>query len=188
MKTASKKKINLIYDLVDLAILPAAFLICAKGLGIAILNTMLGLQWDLQYVASAIFSIRPTYNYISDAQLVNSYTNLFMYFVILSGAMIVTSKSLLLNARRASPYFVLKLAKHDLLHLLRSSISIYTEVFVWGIFLILTTVYIVLSFIIQSGELYDSNYAWIMGVSVFFTLTFVWITVQNIEQEMLYMQ
>lgn len=187
-KTAKskKEKVNLIFDLVDIAILPAALLICAKALGIAILNTILGLDWSIQSVASSIFSVKLTYDSASDAQLVNSYTNLFMYIVVLSGAMVVTSKSLLFHHKKASPYFVLKLAKHDLLHLLRTSIHIYKEVFVWGVFLITTTLYILVSLIISGGAGYDGNYGWIAGISVLFTITYLWITVQNIEEEMLY--
>lgn len=182
----NKSKKNLVYDLVDIAILPAALLICAKAVGIAILNSILGLDWDIQTVTSSIFSIRVQYTNPDDAAMINSYTNLFMYIVVIAGCMVVTSKSLLFHHRKASPYFVLKLAKYDLLHLLKTSMHIYKEAFVWGIFLILTTIYIFISFLSPASSSVGETYGWIAGLSILFTMTFLWITIQNIEEDLLY--
>jgi len=170
----------LIYELVDLAILPAALLICAKAVGMALLNSFLGLDWGIQTIANSIMSVRAVYQNSSDVILVNSYTNLFMFICVVAGCMVITSKSVLFHHKKASPYFVLKLAKYDLLHLLKTSFHIYKEAFVWGVFLILTTVYIFLSF------LWGETYAWIAGVSVLFAITFLWIMLQNIEEDLLF--
>jgi hypothetical protein len=177
---APEKKTPLIYELVDLAILPAALLICAKAVGIALLNTALGLDWSIKTVANAIFSVRAVYNTGQDVALITSYTNLFMFIAIFAGCLVVTSKSLLFHQRKASPHFVLKLAKYDLLHLLKSSAHIYKEAFIWGIFLILTTVYIFISFII--GQTYPE----IAGITLLFCMTFIWIMIQNIEEDLLF--
>lgn len=171
---------SLIYELVDMAILPAALLICAKAVGMALLNTILGLEWSIQTIASAVFSIKPVYSNPSDALLVSSYTNLFMFICVIAGCMLITSKSLLFHHRKASPNFVLKLAKYDLLHLLKSSMHIYKEAFIWSVFLILTTVYIFIAFLM------DQTYAWVAGLSIMFCLTFLWIMVQNIEEDILF--
>ncbi len=180
MVNRTENKTALIYELVDLAILPAALLICAKAVGMALLNNFLGLDWSIQTIANAVFSIRAVYQTTSDAVLVTSYTNLFMFICIVSGGMIVTSKSLLFHHRKASPHFVLKLAKYDLLHLLKSSFHIYKEAFVWGMFLILTTVYIFISF------LSSQTFGWVAALSVLFCLTFLWIMIENIEEDLLF--
>ncbi len=180
MSKTDQNKTALVYQLVDVAILPAALLICAKAVGMAVLNSLLGLPWSIQTITSTLFSIRAVYQNPNDAILVTSYTNLFMFICVVAGCLMVTSKSVLFNHRKASPYFVLKLAKYDLLHLLKSSFHIYKEAFVWGMYLILTTIYVFLSFLL------GQTYAWIAGVSILFCLTFLWIMVQNIEEDLLF--
>jgi hypothetical protein len=171
---------SLIYELVDMAILPAALLICAKAVGMALLNTILGLEWNVQTIANAIFSVKAVYSNTTDALLVSSYTNLFMFICVIAGCMLITSKSMLFHHRKASPHFVLKLAKYDLLHLLKNSMHIYKEAFIWSMFLILTTIYICISFLL------NQTYAWVAGLSFMFCLTFIWILVQDIEEDILF--
>lgn len=180
MSKKNVKKTSLIYELVDLAILPAALLICAKAVGMALLNTMLGLDWNVQNIANSIFSVRAVYESSQDVLLVSSFTNLFMFICVLSGCMLITSKAMLFHHRKASPHFVLKLARYDLLHLLKSSFELYKESFVWSVFMILTTIYIFLSFV------FDQTYAWVAGLSVMFCITFLWMLIQNIEEDILF--
>ncbi|BDQ04979.1 MAG: hypothetical protein KatS3mg084_0497 [Candidatus Dojkabacteria bacterium] len=180
MKRTEQKDVRLIYDLVDVAILPAALMILSKVLSITAINYFLGLDWSVRSVANSVFSIGLVYNSAEDAVLVSSYSNLFMFVSVIAGCMVVTGKSLLLNHRRASPYFVLKLAKYDLLHLLKSSFHIYKEAFVWTTFLIITTVYIFVSFLL------GMTYGWVATMTLLFTLIFIWIMVQNIEEELLF--
>lgn len=180
MKKVEEAQVSLVYELVDIAIMPAALLICAKAVGMAILNAVLGLNWSIQTIANAVFSIRTVYPSSNDALLVSSYTNLFMFICVMAGCMMITSKSMLFHHRKASPHFVLKLAKYDLLHLLKNSFHIYKEAFVWSVFLILTTVYIFLSFV------FNQTYAWVAGLSVMFCITFLWIMIQNIEEDILF--
>lgn len=180
MSRKDEGKSPLIFELVDLAVLPAALLICAKAVGMAVINSVFNLNWGIQTIASAVFSVRAVYENASDALLVSSYTNLFMFISVFVGAIIIVSKSLLFHYRKASPHFVLKLAKYDLLHLLKSSFNLYKEAFVWGVFLILTTVYIFISF------LFSQTYAWVAAISVMFCITFIWIMIQNIEEDILY--
>lgn len=176
----SVKNLPIIYDLVDLAIIPAALMICSKVVAIAGLNYLLDLDWGVQSAENVLFSMGLTYTNMDHAILVNSYSNLFMFVSVIAGCILVTSKSLLFNRKKASPYFLLKLAKYDLLHLLKSSFTIYKEAFVWGTFLIVTTVYIVISF------LFGMTYAWVAGLSILFSLTFLWIMIQNIEEDILF--
>lgn len=180
MAKRTENKTALIYELVDMAILPAALLICAKAVGMALINNFLGLDWSIQTIANAVFSVRAVYESSADAVLVTSYTNLLMFICVVAGTMLVTSKTLLFHHRKASPHFVLKLAKYDLLHLLKSSFNLYKEAFVWGVFMILTTVYIVISF------LYEQTYGWVAGVSVLFCMTFLWMMIDNIEEDLLF--
>ena len=180
MKSKKEENPALIYELLDLAILPAALLICAKAAGIALLNSLLQLDWGIQSIANAVFSVRVVYANASEAVLVTNYTNLFMFVMVLAGAIVVTSKSLLFHNRKASPYFVLKLARYDLLHLLKNSLHIYKETFVWSVFLILTTVYVCIS------ALNGQTQGWVAGISAMFTLTFLWVIVQNIEEEIMF--
>ena len=180
MIQAKENKMSLVYDLLDLAILPAALLICVKAVGMAALNYYLNLSWELHTYSNSFFSLKPTYINVSDILLVNSYTNLFLFICVSVGCMVVTSKALLFHSRKASPFFVLKLARYDLLHLLRSSMHLYKETFVWALFLILTTTYISISFLL--GE----TYSWIAGISVLFCITFIWIIIQNIEEDILF--
>jgi len=179
-RNAEQNNWPLVYELVDIAILPAALMICSKVLAIAGLNTLLGLNWGVQTVTDSFFTLALTYERIEDVRMITSYSNLFMFIAVIAGCMIVTSKSLLFNHRKASPYFVLKLAKHDLLHLLKSSFHVYKEAFVWGGFLIVTTTYIVISFL--TGQ----TYGWVAGLAVLFCLTFLWIMIENIEEEILF--
>lgn len=174
------QKENLIYDLVDLSLIPAFLLIIAKVGGIAFLNWVLNLDWKIVQDNALFINFKLTYPTLEQVVMVNSYTNLFMYICILAGVMVVTSKSMLLNHRKASPYLVLKLAKMDLLHLLQSSIKIYKEAFVWILFLIITTVYMFISFLLEL------NYPWIAGLTVITTLVILWIVIQNIEEDILF--
>lgn len=180
MRSKEEKNTPLIYDLVDLAILPAALFIAAKIIGVFGLNWLLGLPVGVEYTGTIFFPFQPGYERIEDVMMVESYSNLLVFIAILAGAFVITSKTLLFNHKKASPYFVLKLAKYDLLHLLKSSIHMYKEAFIWGTFLVITTVYIALSFL--AGK----TYGWVAGLSVFFCLTFLWIMIENIETEILF--
>ena len=175
-----QKSSSLIYDLVDLAILPAALFIAAKIIGVIGLNYMFGLPVGFEQTGALFFSYQPAYATPEDVLMVESYSNLFVFISVLAGCFVVTGKSLLFNHKKASPYFVLKLAKYDLLHLLKSSIHMYKEAFIWGTFLVLTTVYLVISFLV------GKTYGWVAGLSIFFCLTFLWIMVENIEEEILF--
>ncbi len=174
------QKENLIYDLVDLSLIPAFLLIIAKVGGITFLNWILNLDWRIVQDNSLFINFKLTYPTLEQVVMVNSYSNLFMYICILAGVMVITSKSMLLNHRKASPYLVLKLAKMDLLYLLQASIKIYKEAFVWLLFLVITTVYIFISFLMEL------NYAWIVGLVIVTTLLILWIVIQNIEEDILY--
>lgn len=171
---------SLIYDLLDIAILPAFLMMFTKAVAIAGLNIILELNWDVRYASGLFLPINLTYERTEDVVMVTSYSNLFMFVSIIVGCLVVTSKSLLFNHKKASPYFVLKLAKLDLLHLLKSSFEVYKEAFVWGCFLVTTTIYIFISFL--TGQ----TYGWIAALAVFFCLTFLWIMIKNIEEEMLF--
>jgi hypothetical protein len=176
----NEKQTPLIFDLVDIAILPAALFIIAKVAGVFGLNYLLGLSVGMENTGFLLFPYQPAYERIEDVIMVESYSNLLVFITIISGTFLVASKSLLFNHKKASPFFVLKLAKFDLLHLLKSSIHIYKEAFIWGVFLIISTVYISISFLL------GNTYGWVAGLSLFFCLTFLWIMLETIEEEILF--
>jgi hypothetical protein len=163
--------------ILDECVLPAALLISAKVLGIVMLNMILKLDWNVKSVANSFFSTRLEYSG-SDAILVSSYSNIFMYITIFSGLILILAKLFYLHPKHATPQLVLKLAKADLLHWIKSAFDLYHQVFVWLVFLVITTVFIFMTF------LNNETYEWVAWITVVITLVLLWIFVRLVDRDL----
>ena len=163
--------------ILDEAVFPAALLIAAKILGIVVLNVGFKLDWSVTSVANSFFSTRIEYSG-SDAVMVASYSNLLMYIAVFAGVAIILSKMFYLNPNHATPQLVLKLARADMLHWIRSAFELYHQAFVWFLFLVITTIFIFLNYL--NGDTYD----WIAWVVLVITIFTLWILIKVVDRDL----
>ena len=163
--------------LVDLAVIPAAILIFTKIISLLVLNSYLGLNWDVKAFSDAFFGIRLTYVSDQDIVKVVSYSDLFMHIAALSGAVLALSKLYYLHPKYINPAMVLKLAKKDSLHYIQSSFHMYHEAIVWCAFLIISDLLIIINFI------QNLTFDWVLGVSIISTLVVIFILVRTVDRD-----
>lgn len=162
--------------ILDECLVPTALLIAAKVLGIVILNQVLNLSWNIKSVSGSLFSTRLEYSG-SDVLVVSSYSNLFMYIVVVVGIVLIIFKMFYLHPKHATPQLVLKLAKADMLHWIKSAFDLYHQAFVWLIFLCITTVFILLSFF------NSETYSWVAWISIVCTVVILWLFIKLIDRD-----
>lgn len=174
-----ESKLNIFYELLDLAILPAALMLGAKLISMAVLLSWGSIQFVVVQNDNPLFPFTFIYSSQEDRNFVLGYSNLFMFLVVLVGSMFVASKSIIQMRAKTSSHFVLKLAKYDLITLLASSYQIYKEVFVWGSFLVICSIYLLFS------AAWGISYQWIAYISTVATLLYIWIVSQNIQLDLM---
>ncbi|MEI7603776.1 MAG: hypothetical protein WCJ19_02035 [bacterium] len=164
--------------LVDLAVVPAAVLVFTKIISILLLNAVLGLSWDVKTFSDAFFGVKLSYSSVDELTLVISYSNLFMLFAAITGAVLTLLKLFYLHPTHIKPSVVLKLAKSDKLHYIQSTFHLYHEAIVWCVFLIVADVIILINYV------QNLTYNWILGFSMICTLFLVFILVRTIDRDL----
>lgn len=164
--------------LVDEAVFPAAMIIAAKAIGVAIVNLSLGLSWSIDTVFNSFLSPHLIYGSYEEAIAVASYSNLIMYIAVFIGMGVIVAKAFYLHDSHVSPQMVLKLAKMDLLSMLGSSFQIYHQALIWFGFQLLTTIFIVVNY------MQGMTYGWITVAVVAVTLVTFWMLVKDIDLEL----
>lgn len=163
-------------DLLQYAILPSVFIIGAKIVSMTVLSFFGGISLQIiPNYSNPLFPFTLVFGSYEDKIFIMSYSNLFMFLVVLVGAMVIATRSTLIIRSKQSSTFVLKLARYDLLNLVNSSYETYKEVFVWSVFLVITSVYLVFS------AFANNTYSWISYIAVTATLFFLWVIIRNIQ-------
>lgn len=113
-----------IIKLIDTAILPAIAIVAAKIVGIALINRLFDLSWQL--TENGLF-----YASTQDLILANSYSGLFTYAVVLIGLLWVLIRSQFFHDSHITPKLSAKLFSAGFAHLIGSTYEIYSAAIIW---------------------------------------------------------
>ncbi len=145
--------------LIDSSLLPAAILIVGKVIGIYFVAKVFELSWTIESASNTLFSVRPIFD-DKDLMLVSSYSDLFMFSLVLIGLSFSLFRAVFLHASHIDPKFVAKLATNNLLNLIKDSFDVYFEGSMWLVFTWVST------FTILVNILLNKTFIWV-GVIAF---------------------
>lgn len=167
---------NSLIKLIDNALLPAVLLIFGKFFGLYIFSNLFGIQLAFSDTRDALLYLRPV---VVDQQIVDlsTYSDLFMFLVVSIGFLVVIIRSAVLNESRVSVDTVTKLAKFNLVKIVRSSYELYHSGVVWLIFTWVANFIIVLNYISQKTQL------WLLVISSIFTLLLTVLLLRDVFKE-----
>jgi hypothetical protein len=163
--------------LIDEAILPALLLILAKFAGVLIVTWVIGSSWQLKFSSALPFLPSVSYPNYETYLASNSYSNFFMYLVLVMGCSVILVRAHFFHSSHISPTLHARLASLRLSSLVSDTFSLYHQGTIWLLFLWLATILI----LIQS--FLSLNFAWIAIISFLVTLNFSWFLLVDIEQE-----
>lgn len=160
--------------LIDEAIIPAIVIFVAKLFAVVFLIQWLGARWEFNTL-----SIFPGISFEDTATLnfVNSYSNLFMYIVVVSGFAWVLTKAHHFHDTHISPSFVLQLLSWNLTGIISSTHELFHEGIVWFSYLWLAT------FLIGFHVLIGSTFLWIFIIALVVSIIMTWFLVSDVERE-----
>lgn len=146
--------------LIDYSIFPIALLICAKVIGIILVNTSFNLNWGFLNDGDSLFSVRIAYETESQKIIASSYSNLIMYITVFLGFSVSLFRAYYLHESHISPWLSAKLTMSNLLGIVSNSVDVFAKASVWLILIWMSTVLIMFS--VFSGD----TFVWI-GVATF---------------------
>src|SRR3989344_7209575 len=160
--------------LIDEAILPAVFLILAKGIGIFATVVFLNLQFTLEY--RSILGLLPSWRFatLQDYITAENYSNLAMFAAVTAGAIVVILKGHFLHENHIHPKLHARLIALNLERLVQSSYHLYHQAAIWLIFLWLTFGFLTLSSIAKitypqitiAAFLISANLSWVFALDI----------------------
>lgn len=166
---------KILLKLIDEAILPAIFTVCAKILSLAVIIYFAQIPWRLSTVGNF-----PTIIFASNNDLifVNSYSNLIMFLIIVLGLLWILTRAHIFHDTHISPSLTLRLLSWDLTELLTTSFNIYQKSVIWFAFLWLALLFLGLQVLL------GISYFWIFVIAAVITVFLTWLLVEDIEREL----
>jgi len=160
--------------LIDEAIVPAVFLILAKGTGLFLTVFFLKLHFDLEF--RSIFGLLPSFRFATLQGYITAenYSNLAMFAVVAAGAIIVILKAHFLHESHIHPKLHARLIALNLERFVQSSYHLYHQATIWLIFLWLTCGFLTLSSIAKitypqitiAAFLVAANLSWVFALDL----------------------
>ncbi len=169
---------KLLQKTLSAAIFPAALIIISKILGMALANSLLGLDWSIQTNTGTIFSVQIMYPDLTSAVACNSYSNLFMIICLAIGVGVLLFQSHYLSASRQNPKVLVKLIQFDFLMWLSESSTIFPKLTVWIAFLWMVTILTI------AQALQGTGYSWIAVIGLVLSVVSTWIAARDFESEL----
>src|SRR3972149_6485348 len=160
--------------LIDEAIVPAVFLILAKGIGLFATVVFLDLQFTLEY--RSIFGILPSFRFATLQGYITAenYSNLAMFAAVAAGTIIVILKAHFLHESHIHPKLHARLISLNMERLVQSSYHLYHQAAIWLVFLWLTVGFLTLSSIAKitypqitiAAFLTAANLSWVFALDI----------------------
>ena len=172
--------VDVFWGLMETSLVPATLMIASKLISIFVLVSMGEVSFDVYSSSNFFFPFKLVFSSEQDRNFVLSYSNFFMFLTVFAGSLVVSLKNSLVVHSKYSQSLVLKLAKFDLLDFINSSFISYKQLFVWGVFLLITTIYLVIS------SLNGDTYPWIAYISLVVCLLFLWVSMRNVQMDILF--
>lgn len=165
---------SLLY-LIKLSVLPILALIGGKLLGFVLAGSFLGV--DVHWVINTPLDILTPIVPIGEIRNVTTFADLFMYGLLAVGMSIVLIQSSFFHDSHVDINAVSKLADYNLLGIIKSSYHLYHWGFIWGIYMIIGSVVIIIDYFLGSADL------WAAVITAFFSVFSIMILVKDVYNE-----
>lgn len=163
---------RILTKLIDEAIVPAVALVAARVLGVIFVTSYFGIP-----LANESSFLTLYFSNKVDFLKVNSYSTLFMYFVVFLGGVAFLVKSRYFHDTHISPPFAAKVFSSNLGNFIQTSFDIYSEGSIWLLYSFLMT-------LVLGVELYFRIvYPWVFILSLALSILLTLIFVSDVERE-----
>lgn len=169
---------NSLVKLIELSIFPIALLICAKVVGLILVNTLFNLDWHFVTSEISLYSIRIAYVTQQEKLDAASYSNLLMYLVVFVGFCMTLVQAYFLHESHVSPKTYRKLMDMKLTNFVKDSFEVFHHAFVWLILIWISTLIIIVSAL--SGD----TYLWIAALTSLLTIILTVLLAKDYEDEL----
>jgi hypothetical protein len=165
---------TILLRLIKEALLPAVFIIGSKVVSVIVLAQAFSVAWDVE-----LSSFLP--NFVFEDQVtsvfINSYSNLFMYIVVIIGFAWVLTRAYHFHDTHIKPARILQLLAWNLTGLLTNSEDIYHKGIVWISYIWLVTL------LIGIHALMGLNYVWMSVFALGSSVIATWYFIADVERE-----
>lgn len=170
---------KILFKVLDKAIFPAATLVVSKVFGLYLATQIYHFEWFVKSSSTtgSVFSVRFVFESPQAANLVNTFSNVFMYLVLFGACVLVLLRAYYLHSTHQSPRVIARLAKANLLNLISDTQEILADAFVWYTALWIATAVCILSVVNNNAEL------WIAPVAFIFSLYLSTSLVTDMDKE-----
>ncbi len=159
------------------ALFPAVLILLSKVAAIMVFVHAFSLAWGLEvktFVPDFVFENQDV------SVFVNSYSNLFVFLVVVFGFAWVLARAYYFHDTHIKPSLILRLLSWNLTGLLTSSHEIYHKGIVWISYLWLITL------LIGVHTLLGINYIWIFVFALASTILATWYFIADVEREIIH--
>jgi len=162
--------------LIKYSLLPALLLFIGKLAGILFVSGLFNFNVQFSLVDYNIFFFKTlvdSKNYI----ILSSYSDMFMFLVMMLGMTILLFQALVLHDSHISSNTVFRLAKYNLLDLIKTSFDLYHSGIVWALFMWLSCL------LIGLNTLKGATYIWVLGIALVFSISYSIIFIKDLFSE-----
>lgn len=131
-------------QLIVYSIIPAVVIIIAKLGGIYLAGALFNIHIDLSGSVTSFLSFQNLVN-AKEIVTISSYSDLFMYLGVAVGMSVILIQALYLHESHITPGTINKLAKYNLLSLVRGSFELYHSGIIWLIFMWLANIVVLIN-------------------------------------------
>jgi len=167
---------NSLFKLIDYSLIPAALMVVGKLVGIFLIAGLFSIHIEVRTLANALFAFE-TLVAPDDLPLISSYSDLFAFALMAFGFAFILISALYFHESHMQISTLNKLAKFDMLSLIKGSFELYHSGFVWLIFLWLANLLILINVSLQR------TYLWTFIVTSVFAMALTIIFLKDLLQE-----
>lgn len=166
---------GILIKLIDESIIPSLALVLAKVGGLLLSVAIFNLELNVSQISNGLVPVELTFDTVTDLMISNTFSNLLMLAVSITGFGYVQYKVSNFQDKRISPSKLISLADKELLKLTESSRNIYAKALVWTIFLWISVILTVISVFLKE------SYIWAAPVSLIAGIFCTLVLAKNIE-------
>ena len=162
--------------LIEYSILPAILLFLGKLLGLILIGSLFSIPIDINAPDKQLLLFSTSVDQDS-IETVSTYSDLFMFVIISIAMTFVLIQAIYFHNSHISSKTISRLAKYNLLGLIRSSFQLYHAGVVWLGFLWISAVVIFINYYQSITEL------WVLLISLLFCISFSIIFIRDLFLE-----
>ncbi|BCX13572.1 MAG: hypothetical protein KatS3mg085_104 [Candidatus Dojkabacteria bacterium] len=158
------------------ALLPASLMIVSKFIGVFVVVLLFNLDWSLEEYSNQIFAFGTTKS-VDDAIIITSYSDLFMYLVMVLFLSFSIIRAVFFHSTHINPEIFYKLTLNNLSDLVKNSFVIYKSATIWLIFTIFANL------VILANSVLGKSFAWIGLLTASITISLAVILASDVSRE-----